>query len=827
MDLNTAATAILVPILMGMVGRRGEPRGATGSLLAVAYACSAGGLGTLVGSPPNLITVRLLEEGGASIGFLGWMVVGLPTAALVCLAIYLTARLMFPPASVAEPPERGTEGGSYREPPPPVAAFDDVPPAWRRGEIATAVSFGLAVLGWTLPGILQATGLALPDALDRLLDPGIVALLAASILFAVPDGTGPRVLAWRDATRIDWGIILLFGGGIALGTQLDADGARRRHERGLRRAHRHPRALGLHRALLPLHDLLHRDLLEHGDRQHAGAARRRRRRGARRLAHPARPRGGPRRELRLHAADRHRPERHRLQHGPRVAAADDPRRAGPQPRLGRDRLRRPARALPALRLGVSPPIIGRADVVECRLAEHHGLVRVHAPHGARPARASGVYQTSPGLLRRRLVGPWGEGIAQYIALRVGDPSRGRAAYQSLLRMLGALPPEELLEAPGPKARLYRLARSVAETERAMPGDLARSRRMPWRAVAGGRGAAIDRLRAELRASEAELLELRHARELSVVEIACVLEEPADEIELWLDTAEARARHILGEHAPDPLAPRATIFVEAFALEPGWNDEDADEVPVIDAAPLEAGTVIGGRYAIVERVGVGAFGDVYRADDTEVPGHRVALKLLRQPSLSESARQAALRELRMNAAVFHPSLVQFRDHGWYEQRLWFVMPWYEGETLEQRMRRAPLTRAEARRIFEPLARALAALHAAAIRHQDIKPDNVLLTKLPGSREDDLLPRAHRPRRRGRRAGGPARRHAALLRARGGRALRRRGRPRGGGLERRRRLRARALAPQRARAELAGGRARGRHRRVHRAARRGDAASSGRA
>lgn len=355
-----------------------------------------------------------------------------------------------------------------------------------------------------------------------------------------------------------------------------------------------------------------------------------------------------------------------------------------------------------------------------------------------PARASGVYQTSPGLLRRRLVGPWGEGLAQYMALRVGDPSRGRGAYQSLLRLLGALPPEELLEAPGPKARLYRLARSIAETERAMPDALARSRRMPWRSVAGARGGAIDRLRAELRASEAELLELRHARELSIVEIACVLEEPADEIELWLDTAEARARHILGEHAPDPLAPRASVFVEAFALEPGWSDEGADEVPVSDEAPLEAGTVIGGRYAIVERVGVGAFGDVYRADDTEVPGHRVALKLLRQPSLSESARQAALRELRMNAAVFHPSLVQFKDHGWYEQRLWFVMPWYEGETLEQRMRRAPLTRPEARRIFEPLARALAALHAAGIRHQDVKPDNVLLTTLPGAREDEVLP-----------------------------------------------------------------------------------------
>jgi hypothetical protein len=174
---------------------------------------------------------------------------------------------------------------------------------------------------------------------------------------------------------------------------------------------------------------------------------------------------------------------------------------------------------------------------------------------AAPERISGVYQTSPGLLRRRVVGPWGEGLAQYLALRIGDAPRGRAAYASLLRMLDALPPEELLEAPGPKARLYRLARSIAETERAMP-CVARSVALPWREVGGGRGAAIDRVRAELTRGEAELLELRHARELSIVEIACVLEDAPDAIELALDTAEARARRILGEHAPDPLAPRA-------------------------------------------------------------------------------------------------------------------------------------------------------------------------------------------------------------------------------------------------------------------------------
>jgi predicted nucleic acid-binding Zn-ribbon protein len=57
-----------------------------------------------------------------------------------------------------------------------------------------------------------------------------------------------------------------------------------------------------------------------------------------------------------------------------------------------------------------------------------------------------------------------------------------------------------------------------------------------------------------------------------------------------------------------------------------------------------------------------------------------------------------------------------------------MPWYEGETLEERIKRAPLTRAEAREIFTPLAQALATMHAAGIRHQDIKPDNIFLARI---------------------------------------------------------------------------------------------------
>lgn len=209
---NTASTAILMPILLGMLGARRD-RAAVGALLAVAYACSIGGLGTLVGSPPNVITVRLLREGGAELGFVDWMAFGVPTALVVGAAIYGATRLLFPTAA----PSTAHEAADEAEDGEP---FDDVPARWSRGEVVTAVAFGLAVLGWVFPGVGTALGIPGAEAAKAVLHPGVVALFAASILFFVPDGAGQRVLPWRRAARIDWGIILLFGGGIALGTQL-------------------------------------------------------------------------------------------------------------------------------------------------------------------------------------------------------------------------------------------------------------------------------------------------------------------------------------------------------------------------------------------------------------------------------------------------------------------------------------------------------------------------------------------------------------------------------------------------------------------------------
>ena len=84
----------------------------------------------------------------------------------------------------------------------------------------TAVAFSLAVIGWMVPGLMKAADLPGGAALSAALPGGSVALLAASVLFLFGDDEGERVLPWRDAVGIDWGIIMLFGGGISLGQQM-------------------------------------------------------------------------------------------------------------------------------------------------------------------------------------------------------------------------------------------------------------------------------------------------------------------------------------------------------------------------------------------------------------------------------------------------------------------------------------------------------------------------------------------------------------------------------------------------------------------------------
>jgi serine/threonine protein kinase len=348
------------------------------------------------------------------------------------------------------------------------------------------------------------------------------------------------------------------------------------------------------------------------------------------------------------------------------------------------------------------------------------------------ALASGMLETVADVVRTRALKHYGEGLRQYLAIHLRSADQAERAMSELRELLISWTSSALLQAPGPRAHLYKLARGIAlRYASQQPPD---SQELPWlshqKAAGQSYEDALARLREELASYDAELLELHHARELTLEELSHVLEMSVTDIEQELELAQTHAVRMLGNEPPSRLGGLAGAIQAAFALAPATPSHSEEFTLIDDRARrgLPEGTVIGERYAVQQRVGEGSFGDVYRAFDTDVPGHVVALKLLHRRSNNQEARKTALRELRLIASVFHPSVVDFKDHGWYEDRLWFVMPWYDGETLEDRIKREPLSREEAREIFTALAQALATMHTAGIRHQDVKPDNIFLARI---------------------------------------------------------------------------------------------------
>jgi sodium-dependent dicarboxylate transporter 2/3/5 len=208
---NTAAAAMMLPVALGLVralGAAGAAEAPRALLLVVGIAASLGGIATPVGTPPNLIALGFLERiAGRPIDFLTFMAVGVPLSlALMTMAVLVVGRRI--PRAAA----RGDIGDYVR-------GERRALPRWNGGERACAAAFGTAVALWLLPGVIAVLGLPPTTALGRLaerLDESVVSLLAAALLFVWPVG-GRRALSWADAARIDWGTLLLFGGGLSLG----------------------------------------------------------------------------------------------------------------------------------------------------------------------------------------------------------------------------------------------------------------------------------------------------------------------------------------------------------------------------------------------------------------------------------------------------------------------------------------------------------------------------------------------------------------------------------------------------------------------------------
>ncbi len=153
------------------------------------------------------------------------------------------------------------------------------------------------------------------------------------------------------------------------------------------------------------------------------------------------------------------------------------------------------------------------------------------------------------------------------------------------------------------------------------------------------------------------------------------------------------------------------------------------------APTLPGTGdIVGQYRLVNKLGEGMFGSVFVAERTDVPEHRVALKLINRDVYGE---RDVNRELVMLAAASHPNIVELKDHGMTDTYVWLTMPLYEGETLMERLSRSTLGLREAHEIFVPIARGVEALHASGLRHQDIKPENIYLARFASQVHPVLL------------------------------------------------------------------------------------------
>jgi solute carrier family 13 (sodium-dependent dicarboxylate transporter), member 2/3/5 len=229
---NTASTAMLLPIGLGMMGalsglitsETGESdptrlRFGTCLMLMIAYGASVGGLITPIGSPPNLIGIELIEQQtDTTITFFEWVVTALPIVlvmfAALCVVLLLLNRpeiRRIPGATEYVHEERRKLG------------------AMTPGGRNTLLVFALAVTFWILPGVLA---LVLGDesdlytAVSERLDTGVVAIAAAALLFLLPTNWRERkfTLSWNEAVNIDWGTILLFGGGIVLGSLLSDTG---------------------------------------------------------------------------------------------------------------------------------------------------------------------------------------------------------------------------------------------------------------------------------------------------------------------------------------------------------------------------------------------------------------------------------------------------------------------------------------------------------------------------------------------------------------------------------------------------------------------------
>ena len=191
---NTATCLMLMPIVLACIKQVNDPKLTAPLIISVAYACSIGGITTLIGTPPNIIFAGLYEEfSGNEFGFVKWLTIGIPVfcCALPISWLWLT---------------RNVSGKCHVELPKPAP--------WSQDEKRVILIFSLIIILWVLRSQPFGgwTGLIQINTIGD----STVALLGAALMFIVRSEKGQGLLDWQTAIQIPWGILLMFGAGITI-----------------------------------------------------------------------------------------------------------------------------------------------------------------------------------------------------------------------------------------------------------------------------------------------------------------------------------------------------------------------------------------------------------------------------------------------------------------------------------------------------------------------------------------------------------------------------------------------------------------------------------
>ena len=227
---NTATNMMMLPIGLAIIHhyhKNGLTQSNFGAalMLAIAYSASIGGIGTLIGTPPNIIfagQIKILFPEIPEIGFFQWMLVGIPLVIIFLPLVWAYLTFLVFPLKEAQPLERGKHILDQE-----IAKLGKM----KKEEVIVLVVFVLTCLGWMFRKSIAIGPLMIPGwsnllGVENLVHDSTVAVIAALILFMIPVDLNKKkyLLDWESTKKMPWGILLLLGGGFSLAKGFEVSG---------------------------------------------------------------------------------------------------------------------------------------------------------------------------------------------------------------------------------------------------------------------------------------------------------------------------------------------------------------------------------------------------------------------------------------------------------------------------------------------------------------------------------------------------------------------------------------------------------------------------